>query len=288
MKQYLDLCKKVLARGTWKENRTGIRHKGIFGEMMKFDLGEGFPAVTTKKLSIKSCIGEMLGFLRGYDNADQFEELGCNVWRANADENQTWLDNPNRKRPGDLGRVYGVQARSWDGSSNRTGNTTDLLFIDQLKSVVDKILQRKDDRRLIVSHWNPGEESMMALLPCHYAYQFNIEGEYLNLYMVQRSCDLPLGVPFNIAGYAWLLTVIAKITGFTPGTFTHFLGDAHIYENQASLMEEQVTRAPKILPELLMHEGIETLKDLETWVNPNDFALESYDPHPSIRYPFAV
>ncbi len=281
MRQYLDLCAKALGTGIRKTNRTGIDHIGYTGDMAQYDLRDGFPAVTTKKLAFKTVVAEMLGFLRGYDSAEQFRELGCRVWDANANDNESWLNNPWRA-PGkdDLGRIYGVQAREW-----RRG---DGVLLDQLKAVVDDLSQGIDNRREIVTHWNPGELDQMALPPCHLLYQFGIQGEYLNLSMYQRSCDLPLGVPFNVAGYAWLLTMIAHITGHKPGTFTHFMHDVHIYENQVDLMHEQLTRGTYELPTLEFNPAIKTLHDLDTWVRPHDFELAGYKHHPAIDYPFAV
>lgn len=279
MKQYLDICKKAM-EGLQKKNRTGIDHIGYQGDMCKYDLSEGFPAVTTKKLAYKVAFAEMLGFLRGYESAKDFRDLGCNVWNANANENEQWLANPNRKGEDDLGPVYGAQARRWkkcDGGE-----------IDQLKQVVEDLKAGKDNRREIITHWNPGVMDKIALPPCHMFYQFGIEGDKLNMAMYQRSCDVPLGVPFNIAGYAWLLSVIAQITGLKAGTFTHMMWDIHIYENQMDLMKEQVKRDPLPLPKLWINPEIKTLEDLETWVTPDEFRLDGYEHHEAIKYPFAV
>lgn len=285
MKQYLDLCKQVLDTGIRKSNRTGVDTIGIHGAMMKFDLSEGFPAVTTKQLYWKACFAEMLGFLRGYDSAGQFRSLGCNVWDANANENEQWLANPNRKRKDDLGRIYGVQGRRW-ASRGYQGRSEG--YVDQLKMVVDDLSAGRDNRREIISYWNPGEMNRMALPPCHLLHQFGIDGHKLNLSMYQRSCDLPLGVPFNIAGYAWLLTVIAQITGLTPGTFTHFLHDVHVYVDQVELLQRQVLSTPHKLPTLRITPAIQSLEDLETWVNNDCFALDNYVHDGPIPYPFAV
>jgi len=279
MRQYLKLCKRALG-GLRKTNRTGVDHIGYMGDMCKYHMRNGFPAVTTKKLAFRSVTAEMLGFLRGYDNAEDFRKLGCNVWNANANENEWWVNNPNRKGPDDLGRIYGVQSRFWKTPEGET--------IDQLKKVVDDLKKGVDNRREIVTHWNPGEMNSMALPPCHLLYQFGIQGNELNLSMYQRSCDVPLGIPFNIAGYSWLLHVIAKITGLKPGTFTHFMHDIHIYASQADLMHDQIERIPYGLPMLRMNPAIMDLEDLETWVKPSDFWLEGYEYHPSIKYPFAV
>lgn len=284
MKQYLELCKRTMEQGIRKTNRTGIDHIGYTGDMMKFDLTKGFPAVTTKRLAFRSVVAEMLGFLRGYDNSNDFEKLGCNVWRANADA-PYWKDSSYCSgEDGDLGRIYGVQARDWTGLTSKGA----WKKVDQLRNVVNDLSQGIDNRREIVTHWNPAEMSGMALPPCHMFYQFGIQGDKLNLSMYQRSCDVPLGIPFNIAGYAWLLSVIAHITGLKVGEFTHFMHDIHIYENQIPNMKIQVERAPLDLPFLWIHPEIKTLEDLETWVSPEHFSLISYQHHDHINYPFAV
>lgn len=279
MKQYLDLCRKALEHGMRKTNRTGVDHVGVLAEMCKYRMEDGFPAVTTKKLAFKSVVAEMLGFLRGYNNAADFRALGCKVWDSNANENTEWLSNEFRRGRDDLGRIYGVQARRWRGPSGE---------IDQLKKVMDDLSRGIDNRREIVMHWNPGELEQMALPACHAFYQFGIHGDELYLTLYSRSLDLPLGKPFNVAGYSWLLCVIAKITGLRPGTFTHMIHDAHIYVNQVDLMREQLMREPYPLPTLWINPEIKSLSDLETWVTPNDFRLEGYRHHEHIAYPFAV
>jgi thymidylate synthase len=277
MKQYLDLCKYVLDKGVWVENRTCTRTLAINGYMMQYDLQEGFPAVTTKKLNFDAIVAEMLCFLRGESNNKKFVEAGCNVWTANANADY-WLNNPNHSgEEGDLGRIYGVQARDWNGE------------FDQLREVVDKLIAGKADRRMIVSHWNPSELAQMALPPCHLLYQFGVLEDKLNLTLYQRSADIPLGVPFNIAGYSWLLSVIAKVTGYEVGTFTHFIHDAHIYENQIDPLMEQLEREPKKLPELWIHPvHINTFEDLETKAGKEHFLLVNYNHHPAIKIPFTV
>ncbi len=292
MKQYLDLCQKILDKGVRKPNRTGVDTIGIQGEMMKFDMADGFPAVTTKELNFKSVVAELLGFIRGYDNAADFRKLGCNIWDANANENQQWVHNINRKGEDDLGRIYGVQGRGWrqfkfvrvaqKGSAYHRGN------IDQLKNVVDDLSKGIDNRREIVTHWNPSELNQMALPPCHLLYQFGIEDGKLNLALYQRSCDFPLGIPFNIASYSLLLHMISQITGLKPGVFTHFMFDCHIYVNQIPGIEIQLNRETYILPELLMADTIKSLKDIETWVLPSNFWLAQYDHHDHISFPFSV
>lgn len=279
MRQYLDIARKAL-NGTRKQNRTGVDTVGYIGDMCRYDLRDGFPIVTTKHLAFRSCIAEMLCFLRGEDNAAAFRKAGCNVWDANANENPAWLVNPYRRGPDDLGRIYGVQARHWRASSGPD--------VDQLQQVVDKLMAGVDDRRLIVSHWNPGELDQMALPPCHLMYQFGIEGNVLHLSMYQRSCDVPLGVPFNITGYAWLLSVIAHVTGYEAGVLTHFMHDIHVYENQIELLHEQLAREPRSLPKLVIDPEIETFQDLEDWADARAFVLEGYNPHGPIKYPFTV
>ncbi len=283
MKSYLDLMNKTLSKGIWKKNRTGIDHIGIQDEMLKFDLSEGFPVVTTKKFAFKACIAEMLGFLRGYDNAADFRKLGCKVWDANANENEAWLANRSRGGKDDLGAIYGVQARGWGSWKGCPENA-----IDQLKTVYDDLRRGIDNRREIVTHWNPGLLHRMALPPCHLLYQFGIQGDRLNLIMYQRSCDMPLGVPFNITGYAWLLSVMAHTTGHKPGVFTHVLHDIHIYRNQIDTVHKQLARNPYHLPQLKINPHMQTLEDLETWVTVDDFKLEGYVSYGALKYPMAV
>lgn len=279
MNQYLELARKVLNDGVLKPNRTGINTLGIIGGMMQFDLADGFPIVTTKKTAFRVAIAEMLGFLRGYDSAAQFRKLGCKVWDANANENPQWLNNPKRMCDDDLGRIYGVQAREWNGTNG---------YVDQLSNVYEDLKAGIDNRREIITHWNPGEMQNMALPPCHLLYQFGIQDGRLCLSMYQRSADMALGVPFNVVGYAWLLSVMAKITGLKPGIFTHFLHDIHIYENHLEGMREQLSRRPYGLPQLHITKDINTLEDLENWVTPDDFQLINYNHWPAIKYDMAV
>ena len=277
MKQYLELCKKVLEKGVQKENRTGVDTIGYIGDMMQFDMADGFPLLTTKKMKPIPIFGEMLAFLRGYTNAKDFRKLGSNVWDANANKNEKWLANPHRKGTDDLGPIYGAQARRWDGST-----------LDQLAGVVEKLSRGEDDRRLIVSHWNPGALDKVALPSCHVMYQFGIQEGRLCLSMYQRSCDVPLGIPYNVAGYSWLLHVIAKISGLEPGVFTHFMHDIHIYVDQVDGILEQIDRAPRSLPSLKINEDVKTFTDLDIWADQFSFTVENYHPHPAITIPFAV
>jgi thymidylate synthase len=279
---YSGLVRDVLDNGFMKYNkRTGKGCLTLHGAMAKYNLSYGeFPALTTKKLLIKPMIGELLGFIRGVDNAKDFRELGCNFWNENANTSKHWLENPNRKGEDDLGRIYGVQARSWVSKDGEV--------VDQLKNVLDKISERDDNRRLIVNHWNPGELDEMALPPCHTKYQFSIRGEYLDLTMDQRSNDLPLGTPMNIASYSLLLLIVCQITGMSPGVLTHFMVDAHIYEDQIDLIKEQIKREPYNPPRLVMNKNIKTLEDIETWVTHEDFEIVNYDHHPAIKFPFSA
>jgi thymidylate synthase len=266
--------------GTRKQNRTGVDTVGYIGEMCQYDMDDGFPIVTSRRIPFSAAVGEMLGFLRGYTSAAQFRSLGVKFWDANANENTAWLSNTFRKGQDDLGRIYGAQARYWWNES--WGG------VDQLKMVIDDLSKGIDNRREIVTHWNPSELNQMALPPCHMIYQFSLQGGRLHLSMMQRSCDLPLGVPFNISGYAWLLCTVARITGHEPGVFTHFLVDVHIYENQIDIVREQLQRKTHPLPRLRIAEAVKTLGDLETWVTPDEFQLSNYVNSGELSYPFSV
>lgn len=289
--QYLKLCNTVIDNGTWVTNkRTGKRCLTYIGATMRFDMEntDCFPLLTTKKVAYKSLIAELLGFIRGYNNAEQFRNLGCNIWDANANLSKDWLNNKNRIGEDDLGRIYGVQARDWRAfpDTHELLHASNTRNIDQLGNVIEKIVKRIDDRRLVVSHWNPGELQQMALPPCHLLYQFSITEDTLHLCMYQRSADIPLGVPFNIASYALLLKLVAQISGLKCGSFTHFIANAHIYEDQLESLKEQLTRKPKVSPTLVISQEIQSLQDLETWVVPENFSFANYDPDPAIKFPF--
>lgn len=278
---YIDLCNKIIHNGSVQHNaRTKKRCAVVFGDYKEYDLSSGkFPLLTTKQMDIKPIAAEQLGFFRGYTNAADFRNAGCKIWDANANKTEQWLNNPNRKGEDDLGRIYGAQARDWkkpDGSS-----------VDQLKSVVERLDKRSDDRRLIVNHWNPGELDVMALPPCHLLYMFGIEGEKLHLSMVQRSADVPLGIPYNIASYALLLLLICRITGLSPGKFVHFSWNTHIYQDQMEGIVHQITREPFEAPSIWIDERIKTLEDLETWVTTDCFKMVNYQHHPKIVFPFS-
>jgi len=290
MEQYKQLLEKTIKDGVIKKNRTGVDTIGIIGAHMQFPMSEGFPIVTLKQTYWKQSVAEMLCFLRGYDNAFDFRDMGCSVWDKNANENHQWLSNPHRTGKDDLGRIYGVQARNFNPSNisdvammHKKGNG-----IDQLKNVYLDLKAGKDNRREIVTHWNPSDMDKMALPPCHLLYQFSIQGDELNLCMYQRSCDMALGVPFNMVGYSWLLMVMAQITGLKAGTFNHFLADIHIYENHLTGAMTMLERDPLNLPEMKINPDIRSLEDLETWVTVDDFEIVGYDHHPAIKLEMAV
>lgn len=289
MKPYHALLREILDNGARQPNRTGIDAISMPGAMMKFDLREGFPVVTTKRLAFKAVVGELLGFLRGVDNAADFRALGCNVWNQNANENAAWLANPHRRGEDDLGRIYGVQWRGWRGA--------DGVVIDQVSNAVRTILSNPYDRRIIINAWKPDELGQMALPPCHVLYQFlcNPERKELHLTMYQRSADAFLGVPFNTTSCAMFLHIMARLTGYTPATFTHFLADAHVYVNHREQVEELLSRDPRPLPELRIAETVPSFASAEDFdpsvfdqLHPGQFSLEGYDPHPAIKADMAV
>jgi len=291
--QYLELLDKILKEGTNKENRTGVDTRAIFGQTMRFDMSEGFPALTTKKLFWVPVVGELLGFLAGYDSAADFRKLGCKIWDANANENQWWLNNPHRTGEDHLGRIYGVQWRRWQG--------VDGSFYDQIKDVIDKIKNNPTDRRMVVTAWNPAEVAQMALPPCHMFFQFYVADGKLSMSMYQRSCDTFLGVPFNIASYSLLLHLVAHVTKLEPGEFVHILGDTHIYHNHFEQVKEQLQREPFPAPSLWISPEIKDIDDFHKAVTeaidagetPTDaiakvIRLENYKHHPAIKAPMAV
>ena len=264
MKAYLDLMQHVLDEGVRKEDRTGTGTLSVFGYQMRFDLGKGFPAVTTKKLHLRSIIHELLWFLQGDTNIRYLKENGVSIWDEWADEN------------GELGPVYGSQWRSWP--------TADGRHIDQISQVVEQIKNNPDSRRLIVSAWNVGEIDNMALPPCHAFFQFYVAEGKLSCQLYQRSADIFLGVPFNIASYALLTLMMAQVTGLQAGDFVHTLGDAHLYSNHLEQARTQLQREPRALPTLKMNHGVKDLFDFTF----DDFELVDYDPHPHIKAPVAV
>lgn len=259
MKQYLDLCKHILHNGTEKEDRTGTGTISTFGYQMRFDLQEGFPLVTTKKLHVKSIIHELLWFLNGDTNIKYLQDNGVRIWNEWADEN------------GDLGPVYGYQWRSWP--------TSDGESIDQIANLIEQIKHNPDSRRLIVSAWNVANVDSMALPPCHTMFQFYVANGKLSCQLYQRSADVFLGVPFNIASYALLTMMVAQVCDLEPGEFIHTLGDAHIYSNHMEQVNLQLEREPKKLPKMKLNKEVTSIFDFKY----EDFTLVDYEAHPHIK-----
>ncbi len=264
MKQYLELIRHVKEHGVNKSDRTGIGTISVFGYQMRFDLAQGFPALTTKKLHLKSIIHELLWFLQGSTNIAYLKENGVSIW----DE---WADDE-----GNLGPVYGAQWRSWQAADGRT--------IDQIEQVIGQIKSNPDSRRLIVSAWNVGEIDKMALAPCHTFFQFYVVQGKLSCQLYQRSADIFLGVPFNIASYALLNLMIAQVVGLRPGEFVHTLGDAHIYLNHLQQADQQLARDPYPLPTMQINPDVKSIFDFRY----EDFELINYQAHPSIAAPIAI
>ncbi len=264
MKQYLDILQRVLDEGVHKEDRTGTGTISVFGHQMRFNLDDGFPCLTTKKLHLKSIIYELLWFLRGDTNVHWLQEHGVRIWNEWADEN------------GELGPVYGHQWRAWPDYNGEP--------IDQIKQVVEMIKHNPDSRRMIVSAWNVAEVNKMALPPCHTIFQFYVANGRLSLQLYQRSADLFLGVPFNIASYALLLMMMAQVTGLKAGDFVHTLGDAHIYSNHIEQVKLQLTREPRPLPKMHINPDVKDLFDFRF----EDFELTEYNPWPHIAGVVAV
>ena len=283
MKQYLALCQRLLDEGTWIENkRTGKRCLTVINAELNYDVAANeFPMITTRKSYWKAAIAELLGYIRGYDNAADFRSIGCNTWNANANENAEWLANSHRKGEDDMGRVYGVQGRKW--------SKPDGGFVDQLKKLVDDLSNGIDDRGEILSFYNPGEFHMGCLRPCMHTHTFSLLGDTLYLTSYQRSCDVPLGLNFNQVQVFVLLALVAQITGNKAGKAYHKIVNAHIYEDQLELMRDvQLKREPFASPKLIINPKIKSLEDLETWVTMDDFSVEGYEHHPAIAYPFSV
>jgi thymidylate synthase len=264
MKQYLDLLAHVLENGVDRGDRTGTGTRSVFGHQMRFDLSEGFPVTTTKKLHLKSIIHELLWFLKGDTNIAYLNENGVTIWDEWADAN------------GDLGPVYGKQWRSWP--------TRDGGEIDQIANVLETLRRNPNSRRLIVSAWNPEEVDSMALPPCHCLFQFYVADGRLSCQLYQRSADIFLGVPFNIASYALLTMMVAQVSGLRPGDFVHTLGDAHLYHNHFDQAREQLSRRPRQLPRMLINPAVDDLFGFRY----EDFALQGYVADPTIRAPIAV
>ena len=259
MKQYLDLVRHVMEHGVDKEDRTGTGTRSVFGYQLRCNMADGFPLLTTKKVHLKSIIYELLWFLRGDTNVRWLQEHGVRIWNEWADEN------------GDLGPVYGSQWRAWPDGNGGT--------IDQIAQVIDQIKNTPDSRRMMVSAWNVAEVPTMKLPPCHSLFQFYVAEGKLSLQLYQRSADLFLGVPFNIASYSLLLMMVAHVTGLEPGEFVHTFGDAHIYRNHFEQIREQLSREPRPLPRMVLNPEVKSIDDYKY----EDFTLEGYDPWPAIK-----
>lgn len=283
MKQYLALCQRIIDQGTWIENeRTGKRCLTVINADLEYDVGNNqLPMITTRKSFYKSAIAEFLGYIRGYDNAADFRALGTKTWDANANLNEAWLNNKYRKGEDDMGRVYGVQGRAWAKADGTT--------LDQLRKIVDNLINGIDDRAEILTFYNPGEFDMGCLRPCMHTHTFSLLGDTLHLTSYQRSCDVPLGLNFNQVQVFAFLALIAQITGKKAGKAYHKIVNAHIYEDQLSLMQEvQLKREPFPSPQLKINPEIKSLEDLETWVTMDDFEVLNYQCHEAIKYPFSV
>ncbi|PWB31719.1 thymidylate synthase [Pseudomonas sp. SDI] len=323
MKQYLDLVADVINNGTLQGNRTGVRTISLPGAMLRFDLQKGFPAITTRKLAFKSAIGEMVGFLRGVKHAGEFRELGCKVWDQNANENAQWLANPFRQGHDDLGEIYGVQWRQWPAykriplsnpaaielaqsqgfqkiaEAEEDGEAFVVLYkaIDQIRQCIDTIHNDPGSRRILFHGWNCAQLDEMALPPCHLLYQFhpNVETKEISLSLYIRSNDLGLGTPFNLTEGAALLTLMGRLTGYTPRWFTYFIGDAHVYENHLDMLNEQLKREPLAAPKLVISERVPEFAKTGVYepewlekIEPSDFSLEGYEHHAPMTAPMAV
>ncbi len=264
MRQYLDLMQHVLSHGARKSDRTGTGTLSVFGAQLRFDLNAGFPLLTTKKVHLKSIVHELLWFLKGETNVKYLQDNGVTIWNE-------WAD-----AQGNLGPVYGYQWRSWPAADGR--------HIDQINQVLEQIRKNPDSRRMIVSAWNVADLDKMALMPCHAFFQFYVAGGKLSCQLYQRSADLFLGVPFNIASYALLTMMIAQVCGLQPGDFVHTFGDTHLYLNHLDQTREQLSRQPRQLPAMRINPGVKNLFDFKY----EDFTLEGYDPHPAIKAPIAV
>ena len=283
MHQYLKLCQRIIDQGVWVENeRTGKKCLTAINADLSYNVAANeFPIITTRKSYWKAAIAELLGYLKGYDNAADFRELGTKSWDANANNNEAWLNNPVRKGDDDMGRGYGVQGRSWqkpDGSK-----------LDQLEKIVSNLSRGVDDRGEILTFYNPGEFELGCLRPCMHTHTFSLLGDTLYLTSYQRSCDVPLGLNFNQIQVFTLLALIAQISGKTPGIAYHKIVNAHIYEDQLDLMRNvQLGRDPFAPPKLSINPDIKSLKDIESWVGIEDFSVIGYEHHEPISYPFSV
>lgn len=283
MKQYLELCQRIVDEGIWIDNkRTGKRCLTVINADLTYNVANNeFPLVTTRKSFYKSAIAEMIGYIRGYDNAADFRKIGTKTWDANANENEAWLTNPYRKGIDDCGFIYGKIARNFpkpDGGS-----------VDLLRQIVDNLTKGIDNRGEIFTFYHPGAFHMGCLRPCMYSHHFSLLGDTLYLNSTQRSCDVPLGLNFNMVQVHVLLALMAQITGNKAGQAYHKIVNAHIYEDQLELMRDvQLIREPYPAPQLIINPDIKSLKDIETWVTLDDFEVKGYQHHEPIRYPFSV
>ncbi len=271
MKQYQELLQDCLCAPA-REDRTGVGTSGVFGRQVRFNLADGFPLLTTKKVHLPSIIHELLWFIAGDTNVGYLRKHGVTIWDEWADEN------------GELGPVYGAQWRSWPGSSVEEAGRIELQTIDQLTEVIHSLKHDPYSRRHIVSAWNPAEISKMALPPCHLLFQFYVDGGFLSCQLYQRSADVFIGVPFNIASYALLTSMVAQVVGLRPGEFIHTFGDLHLYKNHRPQAEKQLLRSPRKLPTLKLNSGIQNIDHFKY----EDIELIGYDPHPGIKAPVAV
>ncbi|GAA4897196.1 thymidylate synthase [Ferrimonas pelagia] len=283
MRQYLDLCQRIVDEGVWVDNqRTGKRCLTVINADLTYDVGNNqFPLVTTRKSFWRSAIAEILGYLRGYDNAADFRQLGTKTWDANANDNAAWLANPRRKGEDDMGLIYGALGRAFPKPE---GGSVDLL-----RQIIDDLSKGIDNRGEILTFYHPGAFELGCLRPCMYSHHFSLLGDTLYLNSTQRSCDVPLGLNFNMVQVYVLLALVAQITGHKAGQAYHKIVNAHIYEDQLAPMRDiQLTRTPYTSPKLIINPKIQSLEDIETWVTLDDFAVEDYQHHDPIKYPFSV
>lgn len=275
MRTYLDALAYIMKNGVDRPDRTGVGTRGVFGMQFRYNMADGFPAMTTKKLAFNAVKGELLWFLSGSSNVKDLHQFGVHIWDANA-EADYW--KPKAEFEGDLGRIYGVQWRRWRSPS------AEEISVDQLRQVIECLKTDPYSRRHLVTAWNPGELYKMALPPCHVLFQLYVANNKLSLQMYQRSCDMFLGVPFNIASYSLLLHMVAQVTGLEAGEFVHTLGDAHIYKNHFEQVKEQLARQPYALPKLRINPEVKNIDDFKM----DDIQLVDYQCHPGIKAPMAV
>ena len=282
MKQYLDLCQRLLDEGQWVTNeRTGKKCLTVINADLTYDVSSGhLPLVTTRKSFYRSAIAEMLGYIKGYDNAADFRALGTKTWDMNANENEAWLSNPHRKGHDDCGFIYGKIGRNFPKPH---GGKVDLL-----KDIYNNLKAGRDNRGEIYTFYHPGAFDLGCLRPCLYSHHFSLLGSDLYLNSTQRSCDVPLGLTFNMVQVSFFLAIMAQITGHKPAKAYHKIVNAHIYEDQVDLMKVQLQRKPYPSPKLIINPNIKTLEDLETWVSTKDFQVQGYEHHDAIQYPFSV